>query len=277
MPLVGRRFVPGEDAVERLRALALHAGGALCLVGFGIPMQLDRQWVLIAWSLLALGTWMVFERLPHRALRLLGAVLYALAGGRLLLDRSVVLYEERGMPILNWLLYTWGVPAAACFVGAHVLNRAEGGARAREAGVRPSSFGSGAGLLGVLLLFALVNYEVAQYFSPGRYVELVGEHDYARDLALSFGWGLYAIALLAVGIWRGLPALRQVSLGFLLLAVGKVFVYDLKMLSGLYRVLSFLGLGAGLILVSLFYQRFVFRRGREAATEAAPGGEAPGP
>jgi uncharacterized membrane protein len=41
------------------------------------------------------------------------------------------------------------------------------------------------------------------------------------------------------------------------LTVAKVFIYDLSALSGLYRILSFLGLGIALILVSLLYQRFV--------------------
>ena len=42
-----------------------------------------------------------------------------------------------------------------------------------------------------------------------------------------------------------------------MLTVGKVFVYDLAQLTGLYRILSFLALGVSLIVVSLLYQRFV--------------------
>jgi len=59
---------------------------------------------------------------------------------------------------------------------------------------------------------------------------------------------------------RGVRELRYLSLGFLLLTVGKVFLYDLANVGGIYRVFSFLGLGISLILVSLFYQRFVFKK-----------------
>ena len=45
-----------------------------------------------------------------------------------------------------------------------------------------------------------------------------------------------------------------------MLTVAKVFLYDLSTLTGLYRVLSFLGLGVSLILVSLLYQRFVIAK-----------------
>jgi uncharacterized membrane protein len=67
---------------------------------------------------------------------------------------------------------------------------------------------------------------------------------------------LYALAILGLGLWRAHRGLRLVSLGFLLLTVAKVFLYDLGQLTGLYRIMSFLALGISLILVSLLYQRF---------------------
>jgi uncharacterized membrane protein len=79
---------------------------------------------------------------------------------------------------------------------------------------------------------------------------------------MSAAWAIYAVALLLIGIWRDVRSLRFVSLAFLLLTVAKVFLYDLSTLQGLYRVLSFLGLAAALILVSLLYQRFVVLKER---------------
>jgi uncharacterized membrane protein len=51
--------------------------------------------------------------------------------------------------------------------------------------------------------------------------------------------------------------LRWTALGLFGLAAGKVFLYDLGNLGGLWRVLSFLGLGASLFLLAYVYQRFV--------------------
>jgi uncharacterized membrane protein len=45
----------------------------------------------------------------------------------------------------------------------------------------------------------------------------------------------------------------------MLLSVLKVFLYDMKNLSDLYRVFSFLGLGVSLLALAWVYQRFVFR------------------
>ena len=44
-----------------------------------------------------------------------------------------------------------------------------------------------------------------------------------------------------------------------MLTAGKVFLYDLGQLTGLYRIVSFMALGVSLILVSLLYQRFAPR------------------
>ena len=70
---------------------------------------------------------------------------------------------------------------------------------------------------------------------------------------------VFGCLLLAAGVrWRAKGA-RWASLPVMLLAVGKVFLFDAASLSGLYRVLSFLGLGLSLVALGWVYQRFVFR------------------
>ena len=45
----------------------------------------------------------------------------------------------------------------------------------------------------------------------------------------------------------------------MVITLGKVFLHDLGELEDLYRVGSLVGLAVSLIIVSLVYQRFVFR------------------
>jgi uncharacterized membrane protein len=253
---VGRLFTAPADAKAsrlRLRYLALFAATGLGFVALAIALQFDRQWITIGLALEAAAVWWLFTRLPHPGLRTLGAVFFASIGARLLLNPEVLRYEERGLPIVNWLLYTYGVPVLTCFVGAALLKRANDRTR----------LGPAAAFLGLLLGFWLINLEVMDFFSTGPYMEFTMERRLDCDLTMSVAWGLYAMALLVTGLVRRSRELRMTSLGFLLLTVAKVFLYDLANLTGLYRVLSFLGLGVSLILVSLLYQRFV--AGREAA------------
>ncbi len=66
------------------------------------------------------------------------------------------------------------------------------------------------------------------------------------------------MALLGLGIYRRISALRYASLAVLLITVLKVFLFDMGGLTGLYRAASFMGLGLSLVGIGYIYQRFVF-------------------
>ena len=68
-------------------------------------------------------------------------------------------------------------------------------------------------------------------------------------------WGLLALVSLYVGLKRKRSLLRVG--GFILFAIslGKIFLYDLPSLSSVQRALSFLAVGAVLLLGGFFYQR----------------------
>ncbi|MCJ7441713.1 MAG: DUF2339 domain-containing protein, partial [Thermoanaerobaculaceae bacterium] len=119
------------------------------------------------------------------------------------------------------------------------------------------------GLYGGLVLgLLLLTLQVRQFFH-GSYLD-VGPLSEAENYTYSAAWILFALLLLAVGIARGGKVLRIASLVVVFLAVSKVFLYDLRQLRDLYRVLSFLGLGMSLLLISYLYQRFVFSGGERA-------------
>jgi uncharacterized membrane protein len=73
--------------------------------------------------------------------------------------------------------------------------------------------------------------------------------------AVSAFWGIVAFTALLVGLRRGLRVLRLAALGLFAFALGKLFLYDLSTLSSVSRALSFLAVGAVLLLAGFFYQR----------------------
>ncbi len=255
--VVSSRFQPvqGDElaAKLRLRYLALFAAVALWFIALAIPLQLDRQWITLGWAIEAMALCWLFGRLPHRGLPIFAGILFALVGIRLLFNPEILQYQERGLPLLNWILYTYGIATTCCLVGQYLLRRA-------SADDFITRLADAIALNGLLLGFWLVNLEILDYFSTGPYIALSGHSGYSVKLALSAGWGAYAVVLLVAGVAKDLKPLRYLSLAFLMLTVAKVFLYDLSELGGIFRVFSFLGLAVGLILVSLFYQRFVFKK-----------------
>ena len=122
----------------------------------------------------------------------------------------------------------------------------------------------GCGLAAGVVVFAWINLTIFDWFATGAALSIPMDRLPARDLTLSIAWAIYAVGLLALGMWRKSTALRVASLLLVLGTSAKVFLYDLAHLSDLYRVASLAGLAISLIVISLAYQRFVFRGARKA-------------
>jgi uncharacterized membrane protein len=63
---------------------------------------------------------------------------------------------------------------------------------------------------------------------------------------------------------------RLASAAVILITIAKVFLLDLARLHGVFRALSFLGLGLVLIGIGWLYQRLLFPRRTAAPASAAP-------
>ena len=75
-------------------------------------------------------------------------------------------------------------------------------------------------------------------------------------LWLSILWGLYAMALIILGIWKKKKHLRVGAIGLFSLTLVKLFFYDIAHLNTLSKTIVFVSLGIILLLVSYLYNRF---------------------
>ena len=131
-------------------------------------------------ALEAMALCWLFGRLPHRGLPVFAGFLYALVGVRLLFNPEILEYQERGMPLFNWILYTYGIATVCCLVGQSLLRRAA------DQGFIPQ-LANLIALDGLLLGFWLVNLEILDYFSTGPYIAISDGTGYSVKLALSAG------------------------------------------------------------------------------------------
>ena len=254
---------------ERRRSLVWYLAIAFLFVSVAIPLQLEKEWVTVGWALEGLALLALWRRLDHVGLKYLGLALLGAATVRLILNPAVFGYYPRsGRVIFNWLMYTYLVPAVALLLSARTLAGREVERLLAweepfyEVVQRRAAGAVACGLAAILNAFWWINLAVIDYYSVGPSLDLSFHRLPARDLTLSLCWALYALLLLAVGMARKSVGLRWLSLGFLILTIGKVFLYDLGELRDLYRVASLSGLAVSLIAVSLAYQRFVFGRDR---------------
>jgi uncharacterized membrane protein len=110
----------------------------------------------------------------------------------------------------------------------------------------------------MLLGFVWATFLIQDYSGSSRLLSSVGSS--TEMYTYSVVWLLLAVIYQAIGLWYGIKTLHVGSLILLLLTVGKVFLVDASELQGLYRVLSFFGLGVALIGIGFFYNKVVFGR-----------------
>ncbi|MGZ6988443.1 MAG: DUF2339 domain-containing protein, partial [Thermoanaerobaculia bacterium] len=253
--LLARLLTLGVPPEEDRSRLALVAGAALAFVTVAIPLQFEREWLTLGWALLGAALAWLYGRIPHRGLVMWSGGLFLAAFIRLALNPAVFTYHARAdAPILNWYLAVYGVAAAAFFLGARLLRRAD--------------HGSGATLLadllpagGVALLFVLVNLEIADFFAAGGAPSFnVLSSSLAEGLAYTLSWAVFAIVLLVVSIAARNQRGRIAAVVLLVVTILKCFLHDLSQLGGLYRVASFVGLAICLAAVAILLQRFVLSR-----------------
>ena len=79
------------------------------------------------------------------------------------------------------------------------------------------------------------------------------------------------MVLLAIGVALKSQAVRLASAAVVILTVLKVFLVDMGDLTGFYQAISFIGLGAVLMGIGVFYQRLLFPRRAVTASAAATG------
>ncbi|MFQ5720639.1 MAG: DUF2339 domain-containing protein, partial [Acidobacteriota bacterium] len=261
---VRARRVFAPDDPLRVSVLAWFAGVSVCFLAVAIPLQLEKEWVTIGWALEGLAVVALWKRLDHPGLKYLGLALLCSATLRLVANPALLGYHSHSTwRIVNWLFYTYLVPAGA-MLGCAALLRPDESRRARPweqvlyaRGSAPGAGGSA--LAAIVVIFVWINLAVADWFNQGQVLTLSFGDTPAQRLTVSIAWAVYALVLLGIGISRKTHSLRWLSLGFLLVTIGKVFLYDLGALTDLYRVASLVGLAVSLIAVSLLYQRFVFR------------------
>jgi hypothetical protein len=249
---------PGQRDLGRL---ALVAGAALAFVTVAIPLQLAHQWITIGWALEGAALAWLYRRIPHRGLLLAAGALMSTVFVRLALNPEVFSYEPRGpMRILNWYLYTYLIAAAAMFVAAGWFRQTEddvANGLPRLSRLLPAA--------GVILLFILLNVEIADYYATGPEIIFRFGVTVSQDLTYTIGWLVFGMALLAAGIYAGARPARIAAVALIAVTACKCFLYDLASLEGLYRVGSLVGLAMSLALVSLALQKYVLARPREVS------------
>ena len=247
---------------------------ALVLAGYSSAELLAGSWLVLAWAAAAAGLALLAWWLGERRFELASFAYLALALGHALVFEAPLgdlfqanRHPENGVPSLLFV-----ITAATVFA---LAVRGEPG----SAPTQPNAFDelahaldarrriwrrvaeAVAAVLGVYAI-SLTILGVAEALG-GASVTTNFERGHS---AVSAFWGLIGLLVLYACLKRSLTWLRLVGFGLFGLAVVKLFLYDLAYLSSITRALSFLAVGAVLLLAGFFVQKLGAEREQEFST-----------
>ena len=152
------------------------------------------------------------------------------------------------IPLFNLLLLAYLLPAAA-YGGLALFARNR----------RPFPYVSMLAAATAVMAFAWATLSVRRFWQ-GEYIPFWNGFIQGELYSYSVVWLLIGIALLGLGARFEARSLRIASAVLVFIAVVKAFLIDMANLEGFLRALSFIGLGAVLIGIGLFYQKILTRK-----------------
>jgi uncharacterized membrane protein len=243
--LLAERALPRKSTPANQTARMIYAGLALTFATLAIPIRLDGKWITIAFAVE--GALLIWSGLRIRslALRTAGFVLFAIVGVRL-----AILVFSAPRPdtfLLNERFLTLAIGAAAWLAAFLFAKQSDCELGAGE--TQTYYFLAIAANFCFLLALSMDVWDLFGRASVGI------DRSLAQELALSVLWIVYAFVMLVVGMLRKEAVVRWQGLGLLLVAIVKLFFFDLWFLTRFYRIISFFVLGLVLLAVSFFYQK----------------------
>ena len=167
--------------------------------------------------------------------------------GLLFWDNPVVWRVVIGGEFINELLLGYAAPAILALLLSYAV-----------AGRRPRTYANAIAAGALVFALTYVTFEIRRlYHGP---VLTGGVTSDVEQYTYSIAWLAFGVLLLVIGILANSQRARLASAVVIALTIGKVFLIDLSTLTGVYRALSFMGLGLVLVAIGWFYQKVLFRK-----------------
>jgi uncharacterized membrane protein len=235
-PLTGQR---------ELRTLL--GGLGLAVAAVAEAMLLGGVWLVLAWSVTAAALALLAVLLAESRLQLAAATYVLLVGSAALgleapPTRLVVASAHPGRGVASLLLLIGALVAFAW--SCRPATESD-----RQDQLQRTSLWT-AGTLSVYAASLVILEAVADLSTAGVHTDFQRGHT-----AVSAFWGVLGLVCLYVGLVKRRRALRLGGFALFGVSLGKLFVYDLPALSSITRALSFLAVGAFLLVGGFFYQR----------------------
>jgi uncharacterized membrane protein len=217
-----------------------------------VPTLLEFALDLCVALALAIG----LERLRIRTgsiIHNVGAVLITILAGLIaifgvpILENPMLTWMNVGGSVINVLLLAYALPAVLMLLLSYAV-----------AGRRSTAYANTLAAGALVFALAYVTLEIRRLYHGQNLIEgLTGD---AEQYTYSIAWLGFGVLLLGIGFLVNSERARLASAAVIGLTILKAFAIDMSALTGVYRALSFIGLGLVLVAIGWLYQKILFRR-----------------
>ena len=232
-----------EEGNQRFRLNCL-AWAPIVFLTLGIALRFTNAWMTAIFAMEAFLLIASYHIVQLNLLQNTGLSIFVVVLIRLLLNPFVLEYFEGAAPIFNGYLYTYLFCATMLFAAAAYWRKTQ-----TETAANFLRVGGG------LLLFALVNIEIANSFANGGPLSFNFCGEVAEAAAYTIAWALCG-AICMFCTTRKMLWLLQVGIGLIGFAVLKLFVSDIWQLSAGLRITVLIGVAFIMLGISFIYQQF---------------------
>lgn len=243
----------------RRNVMTLYWAVAVAVAAFADVELLHATYSVLGWAVAGVAVTWLAVRVRERRLHAGALVFAGLAAGRAFIFQAPPNHLFTRLPHPAYGGASIFI-AALAFAGIAYIARAE---LARLGKLRTAPWWLAGGL--AVYGLSLVILELVEWLSNAPTLDTEFQRGHT---AVSAFWGLLALALLYAGLKRRRRMLRVAGLAFFPVILAKIFFFDLPSLSSITRALSFLAVGAVLLLGGFFYQRFLSERDESPPAQA---------
>ena len=237
-------LVKREQRPGMMASGAIFATGALAALALAFTFALEKGWLTVALALMAPGAAWIAEKRPLPWLRWLAAIMVVVVVARIGYEPRIVGTDVGTTPFFNWLLYGYGIPAAAFWLAGWLLRK-----RADDLPARMVDAGA------VLFTVLLAVVEIRHYVNGGdiyRPTAGITEHILYVNVGLAMTIGLERVRGRTGSVVHNIAALLIAAVTLCLIVFALMMVMEPRFhhtpVGGLFFNLILLGYGIPAVL-----------------------------
>lgn len=223
---------------------AIFTAFGIIFTALVFPVQFSGKLLTVLLSCYAAALCWLDNKIENKAVMPMAWLVFGAVFARLALNPFVFDYCASQTKIFNWYMLVFGTGACAMLVSAKFFLS------------KHPAFKNVLNICGGILLFYLLNIEIADYFASGKHLSFNVMGNFAEAVTYTIGWAVYGAAACVIALYNKSKVLSKCGIAIICITLIKFALTDIWKLDMLYRIIGLFSLAVLLIAVAFLFQKY---------------------